>query len=140
MVENNYGTHPPLLLRHLTLQNLRNINFILVFSKQSIPGLFYLEPHRKVSATTLELRATNFKNSENNQAVFKPCFFAEFWVSKTRDLSPASPRGVYISRKDPPEKKTGKLHKHQKSSFFDKMIAFFVTLFEPDAFLFEPKN
>ena len=32
VVGNNFGTHPPLLSRHLTLQNLRNINFLLIFS------------------------------------------------------------------------------------------------------------
>ena len=31
-VGNNYGTHPPLVSRHLTLQNLRNIIFLLYFS------------------------------------------------------------------------------------------------------------
>ena len=29
---NNSGTHPPLLSRHLALQNLRNINFLIDFS------------------------------------------------------------------------------------------------------------
>ena len=29
---NFYGTHPPFFSRHLTLQNLRNINFLFDFS------------------------------------------------------------------------------------------------------------
>ena len=112
-VGNNSGTHPPLLSRHLVLQNLRNINFPLIlsrfpwrptksqwsphFSKQSVPGLFYLEPHRKVSATTLELRATNFKNfTQNDQTVFKAWLFAEIWVSKSPGFVPGSPPGGFI--------------------------------------------
>ena len=79
----------PFFSRHLVPQNVGNIIVVCYFlniglgptksqcsshfSKQSIPGLFYLEPHRKVSATTLELRAANFKNfTENDQTVFKP--------------------------------------------------------------------
>ena len=73
----------PLFSRHLVPQNVGNIIFVCYFlniglgskksqcsshfSKQSIPGLFYLEPHRKVNATTLELRATNFKNLKQNR-------------------------------------------------------------------------
>ena len=41
--------------------------------QEIFPGLFYLEPHRKVNATTLELFTTNFKNlKQNDQPVFKP--------------------------------------------------------------------
>jgi hypothetical protein len=77
-VGNNSWTHPPFFSRHLVPQNVGNIIFVCYFlniglgptnsqcsphfSKQSIPGLFYLEPHRKVNATTLELSATNLKN------------------------------------------------------------------------------
>ena len=96
------------------------------FSKQSIPGLFYLEPHRKVSAATLEVRATNFRNfTKNDQTVFKPWFFAEIWVSKSPGFLPGSPRGVYISRNDPPKQKSGKLHKYKWNLRVDPKQSFF---------------
>ena len=92
-VENNSWTHPPFFSRHLVQQNLRNIISVCYFlniglgptksqwsphfSKQSIPGLPYLEPHRKVNATTLELRATNFKNSMGNSPIFQ-----KSWILK----------------------------------------------------------
>ena len=72
----------PHFVRDIWSQNVGNIIFVCYilnigrgpktnqvpshFSKQSIPGLFYLEPHRKVNATTLELFTTNFKNLKNN--------------------------------------------------------------------------
>ena len=77
-VGNNSWTHPLFFSRHLVPQNVGNIIFVCYFlnigseskkrqcsrhfSKKSIPGLFYLEPHRKVNATILELFTTNFKN------------------------------------------------------------------------------
>ena len=75
--------------RHLVPQNVGNLIFVCYFlniglgptksqssphfSKQSIPGLPNLETHRTINATTLELRATNFKNFTNNYQInFKP--------------------------------------------------------------------
>ena len=91
------------------------------FSKKSIPGLFYLEPHRKVNATTLEVRATNFKNlkTKPTNPFSNLDFFVKYGFPKTRDLSPTAPRGVYISRNDPKNKYvSGKLQKHQNSFLF----------------------
>ena len=45
---------------------------------------------------------------------------------KTRDLSPAAHRGVYISRNAPPKNKYGKWQKHQTSLLFDEMASFFM--------------
>ena len=96
------------------------------FSKQSLPGLPYLEPHRQVNATTLELRATNFKNFTKKTNLFSNLdFLPKYGFPKTRDLSPAASRGVYISRIDPKKKNPIVLANHQKSSFFDKMASFF---------------
>ena len=98
-VGNNSWMDSPFFSRHLVPQNVGNMICVCYFlniglglkenqcsphfSKQSIPGLFYLEPHRKVNATTLELFATNFKNLKTtDQLVFKPWLFAEIWVSK----------------------------------------------------------
>ena len=74
----------PFFSRHLVPQNVGNIICVCYFlniglgptksqcsrhfSKKSIPGLPYLEPHRKVNATELELRATNFRNFTNNKS------------------------------------------------------------------------
>ena len=73
---NNYWMDPDFFSRHQVPQNVGNIICVCYFrnvglgptksqcsphfSKQSILGLPYLEPHRKVNATTLELFATNF--------------------------------------------------------------------------------
>ena len=50
-------------------------------------------------------------------------FLSKSGFPKNRDLSPAAPRGVYISRNDPP-KKSENYRKHQRSSFVDKMATF----------------
>ena len=68
------------------------------FSKQLIPGLFYLEPHRKVSATELYLF------TKNDQTAFKPWLFDEIWVSKTPGFVPGSPPGGLYFQKWPPKK------------------------------------
>ena len=119
MVGNSSRIDSPLLSRHLTLQNLRNIIRFVIFSilgrrskksqwsphfpKQSIRGLFDLKPHRKVSATELQLRATNLKKLPNNdQRVFKPWLFAEIWVSKNPRSVPGSPPGgLYFQKWHP---------------------------------------
>ena len=97
-VGNNSWMDPPFFSRHLVPQNVGNIICVCYFlniglgptksqcsphfSKQSIPGLPYLEPHRKVNATTLELFATNLKTLQKNvQLIFKPGLFAEIWVA-----------------------------------------------------------
>ena len=114
---NSSGTHPPFFSRHLVPQNLRNINFLNIgrgskksqwsphFSKQSIPGLFYLEPHRKVSATTLELRTTNFKHLKINRPIrFQTRLFGEIWVSKNPGFVPVRPPGGFIFPEMTPKK------------------------------------
>ena len=61
------------------------------FSKQSIPGVFYLEPNRKVNATTLELFTTNLKTFKKNRPTdpFSNLdFLPKSGFPKTRDLSP----------------------------------------------------
>ena len=72
------------------------------FSQQSIPGLFYSKPHRKVSATELELRTTNFRNRENNRPnCFQTLTFCwNLGFQKPRICPRQPPRGFYISRKD----------------------------------------
>ena len=65
-----------------------------------------------------------------DQTVFKPWHVQKSGFPKTRVSSPVASRGVYISRNDPQKKtKSGKLQKHHKSSFVDKMASFFVHFF-----------
>ena len=104
------------------------------FSKKSIPGLFYQEPHRKVNATTLELRATNFKNLKQNRP--KTLLFCEIWVSKNPGFVPGSPPGVLYFQKWPLQKKPGKLQKHKKCHCV--MKCFFNVFFGPHVFFWAP--
>ena len=62
------------------------------------------------------------------QSVFKLDFLVTSGFPKTRDLSPAAPRGVYISRNDTNKKsqKTGKWQQLLKSAFVVEMAAFFM--------------
>ena len=119
MVGNNSGTHPPFLSRHLTLQNLRNINFLLIFpilgrSPGKVNDLLtspsnhfrdysiwnriekLVPQHWNFAPQTLK----TFK--KHDRIVFKLDFLVKFGFPKTRDLSLAAPREVYISRNDPP--------------------------------------
>ena len=121
MVGNNYGTHPPLLSRHLTLQNLRNITVLVILSmldggprkvndlltspsnqfrdysiwnriEKLVPQDWNFEPR---TLKTLQKTTKLFPNLD---------FLQKSGFPKTQDLSPAAPRGVYISRNDPPTK------------------------------------
>ena len=117
-MENNSWTHPPFFSRHLTLQNLRNINFLLIFSildggPRKVNDLLtspsnqfrdysiwnriekLVPQHWNFAPQTLKTLKTT------DQSVFKLDFFVKSGFPKTRDLSPAAPRGVYISRNDP---------------------------------------
>jgi len=142
-VGNHAWTHPPFFSRHLVPQNLRNINFLLIFSifggrpkksqwsphfsKQSSPGVLYLEPHRKVSATELDFAPQTLKTLQETTKLFSNLnLLPKSGFPKTRDLSPAAPRGVYISRNAPPKNKYGKWQKHQTSLLFDEMASFFM--------------
>ena len=98
------------------------------FSKKSIPGLFYLEPHRKVNATTLELFTTNFKNLKNNWPIrFQTLIFLWNLGFQQPGICPRQPPGgIYISRNDPPPtKKSDNIGQPSKSSLVDKMASFF---------------
>jgi len=51
-----------------------------------------------MNATTLELSATNFKNLKKaDQSVSKVDLFVKYGFLKTRDLSPAAPRGFMLT-------------------------------------------
>ena len=143
-VGNNSGTHPFFFPRHLVPQNLRNIMFVCNFlniglgsktkqcpshfSKQSIPRLFYLEPHRKVNATTLELSTTNFKNLKTN----RPTRFRTLicWWNlglQKPGICPRQPPGGFIFPEMTPQQIfSGNLDTLPKSSFFYKMASFFL--------------
>ena len=139
-------THPPFfrgIWSHKTSETLfLFVNFSILdlvqqsqcsrhFSKKSIPGLLYLKPHRKVNATTLELFATNLKKTPKNRPTrFQTLTFCRNLGFQCRDLSPYGPRGVYISRNDPPKKDFSIiLANHRKTQFVDKMSSFFSSFF-----------
>ena len=156
---NNSWTHPAFFSRHLVPQNVGNIIFVCYFlnigfgptksqcsrhfSKQSIPGLFYLKPHRKVSATELELRTTNFENLKNRPNCFQTLTFCRNLGFQKPGVCPRQPpRGVYISRNDTKNIYfSGKWQKHQQSLFFDKMaflFMFFLCIFQLGHFVSKP--
>ena len=106
------------------------------FSKKSIPGLFYLEPHRKVNATTLELSATNFKNLKKNRPTrFQTLTFGRNLGFQKPGICPRQPPGGFIfPEMTPPQKKRNKndnIGQPLKSPCFDKMASFFMLFVGP---------
>ena len=121
VVGNDYGTHPPLLSRHLVPQNLRNIHFLLIFSifpwrptkshmsfcnSYAINFVTVLIRSSLKNSATENICKPGFRKSlkEINQTVFKLDFWPKSGFPKTRVSSPVAPRGVYISRNDPQKK------------------------------------
>ena len=121
VVGNNYGMDSPRFSRDLTLQNLRNINLLVIFSilggdpKKSMisPLLIYNKFRYHTHKIRLEkwvplnyrFPTDNKKSSKTiDQTVFKLDFWQNSGFPKIRDLSPVAPRGVYISRNDPEQK------------------------------------
>ena len=113
MVGNNYGTHPPFFRDIWSHKTSETLIFFLssqyshgTNKKSMISSLLQAINSRTfLSGTALELRTTNFKNLTRNRPIlFQTRIGGEIWVSKNRDLSPGSPRGVYMSRNDPKQK------------------------------------
>ena len=115
---NNYGTHPPLLSRHLTLQNLKNINLLVIFSifvgvqkKSMISSLliynkFRYHTHKirleKLVPLNYRFPTGNKKTSnEIDQTVFKLDFWQKSGFPKTRVSSPVAPRGFIFPEMTP---------------------------------------
>ena len=111
------GWIPVKLSRHLTLQNLGNIHFLVIFSILGGPrkvddlptspnnqfrDYFIRNRIEKLVTLNWNFAPQTLKTENNNrpncfQTLF---FFAKSGFPKTRDLSLAAPRGVYISRND----------------------------------------
>ena len=75
------------------------------FSEKSNPGLFYLEPHRKVNATTLDFFAANFKNLKKKQT--NPFSNLDFWQKSGFPMPgfvPVRPPGGFIFPEMTPKK------------------------------------
>ena len=71
-------------------------------------------------------------SKKTNQSVSKLYFFVKSGFPKTRDLSPAAPRGVYISRNDPPKKDDPIiLANHQNRHFLTKWLPLFLFFLGP---------
>ena len=117
-VENNSRTHPPLLSRHLTLQNLRNINFLVILlilvggprkvndlltspSNQFRDYFIWNRIEKLVPLNWNFAPQTLKKYNESTNLFSNLAFLPKSGFPKTQDLSPAAPRGVYISRNDP---------------------------------------
>ena len=118
MVGNNSGTHPPVLSRHLVPQNLGRIMFLVIFSildggPRKVNDLL-TSPSNQFRDYSIWNRIEklvpqhwNFAPQtlktlkQTDQSVFKLDFLVKYGFPKTRDLSPAVPRGFYISRNDP---------------------------------------
>ena len=66
------------------------------WSKQSIPGIFYLKPHRKVSDTELELRSTNLKKNNKRPTCFQTLTFCRNLGFQNLGFVPGSPPGGFI--------------------------------------------
>ena len=111
----------PLLSRHLTLQNLRNINFLIVFpildgGPRKVNDLL-TSPSNPFRDYSIWNRIEQFvpqhwnfapqilKTLQKTAKLFSHLdFLAKYGFPKTRDLSPVAPGGVYISRNDPQKK------------------------------------
>ena len=123
---NNSRMDSPRVSRDLVLQNLSYflniwggvqqksmISSLLIYNK------FRYHTHKirleKLVPLNYRFPTDNKKTSKQiDQTVFKLDFWPTSGFPKNRDLSPVDPRGVYISRNDPPEKwkcqKTSKIY------------------------------
>ena len=82
----------------------KQINVLLTSPRNQFRDYFIWNRIEKLmpQPTTLELFTTNFKNLLKMTNLFLNLdFLPKSGFPKTRDLSPAAPRGVYISRNDP---------------------------------------
>ena len=131
VVGNDSRMDCPRVSRDLVLQNLKNINFLLIFSifqggptKSHVsPFLIYNKFQKCMPIFLRQVSNTYLKQSTKHLS--KPNFWVKFGFPKTRVSSPVAPRGIYISRNDPNKnKKSGNARKHQKSSFVDKIYFF----------------
>ena len=142
------GWIPVEFWHHLVSQNLKTLTFLLFSQncggskKSMISSLLIYNKFRyhtqkirleKLVPLNYRFPTDNKKSSKQiDQTVFKLDLWPKSGFPKTRDLSPAAPRGVYISRNDPKkEYVSGNSRKHQKSSFVDKMATSFMPFFGP---------
>ena len=113
---NNYGMDSPRFSRDLTLQNLRNIDLLVIFSilggskkVNDLQPKFRYHTHKirleKLVPLNYRFPTGNKKTSnEINQTVFKLDFWPKSGFPKNRDLSPVAPRGFIFPENDPPNK------------------------------------
>ena len=121
VVGNNYGMDSHRFSWNLVSQNLKSLIFLLfsqycggVQKNQWSPHfynkfLYHTHKIRLAKLVPLNYRfPTDNKKSSNeiDQTVFKLDFLQKSGFPKIRDLSPVAPRGVYISRNDPQNKKS----------------------------------
>ena len=124
---NNSWTHPPFFWRHLVPQNVGNIIVVCYFLNIAFVIFSILRQiqngtsfRKKNSGTTTAGTASKiqylniiqiFKISKKTANLFSNLdFLVKSGFPKTRELSPAAPRGVYISRNDL-QKRIGRIAK-----------------------------
>ena len=136
------GLTPPLWSRHLTLQNLRNINFLVIFSildggPRKVNDLLTSQSNQfrdysiwnrieKLVPLNWNFAPHTLKTLKNTIKLFSNLdFLQKSGFPKTR-ICPRQPPGGFIFPEMTPKKKyvSWKLQKHQKSSFFNKMAPF----------------
>ena len=130
---NNYGTHPPFFSRQLVAQNLRNIQFIFIFSildggprkvndlLTSLSNQFrdYSIWNRieKIVPQHWNFAPLTLKTLQETTKLFSNLYFLpKSGFPKTRDLSPAAPGGFIFPEMTTPNK-SGKLQKHKNRHF-----------------------
>ena len=129
------GWIPVKLSRHLTLQNLRLMIFLVIFAMFGGPRKtddlptspnnqfrdYFIRNHiAKIVPLKWSFAPQTSKTYGKSTKLFSILdLLPKYGFPKTLDLSPVPPRGVYISRNDPPPKeKSGKLQIHQQITFF----------------------
>ena len=146
-VGSNSWTHPPFFSRHLVPQNVGNTIFVCYFlnigsesnrnpNLRTSPKNQIRDYHAWNRIEKLMPQHWNFAPQtlktlqKHGQLVFKPCFFAEIWVSKNPGFVPGSPPGGLYFQKWPPKKIfSDNIGQPSKLSFVDKTASFFVCFF-----------
>ena len=123
MVGNNYGMDSRRISRDLVSQNLRNINFLVIFSIFHFGGWGPIKVDDLVTSPINQFRDYFIRNrleklvpvinitsprtskteKQIDQTVFKPWHLAEIWVSKNPGLVSGSPPGGLYFQKWPPK-------------------------------------
>ena len=132
---NNSWIHPPFFSLDLVAQNVRNMSFLFIFSilgrsPKKINGLLtspnnqFRDYHiwnriEKLMPQHWIFAPQTLKSLQKTTNLFANLgFLQKSGFPKTRDLSPATPLGRYISRNDTQKKKISEMAKTSTISIF----------------------